>query len=77
MEPAWTPQIISALSEVRVTDIIAGPCAAHSFFITDNGQLFGLGNCAILMVLIIFVTCILALLFNYNWLFVFKICIGI
>ncbi|KAL5256114.1 hypothetical protein ACHWQZ_G011354 [Mnemiopsis leidyi] len=44
VEPAWTPQIISALSEVRVTDIIAGPCAAHSFFITDKGKLFGLGR---------------------------------
>ena len=44
IEPAWTPQVMGALADVRVTDIIAGPCAAHSFFITDKGQLYGIGT---------------------------------
>lgn len=44
VEPAWEPQIIGALSGVRVTDILSGPCATHTFFITDEGRLFGLGR---------------------------------
>lgn len=42
--PAWEPQVIGALSDVRVTDIIAGHCGAHSFFITDDHKLFGIGR---------------------------------
>lgn len=44
VEPAWEPQIVGALSGVRITDIIAGPSATHSFFISDDGKLFGLGR---------------------------------
>ena len=44
VEPAWEPQIVGALSGVRITDIIAGPSATHSFFISDDGKLFGLGE---------------------------------
>ena len=43
VEAAWEPQIIGALAGLRITDVIAGPCATHSFFITDDGRLFGLG----------------------------------
>ena len=36
--------MVSALSDVRVTKIITGNQAAHSFFITDEGKLYGLGR---------------------------------
>eukprot|EP00116_Pleurobrachia_bachei_P007051 sb/3467313/ len=44
VEPAWSPQIISALRDVRITQIITGNQAAHSFFISTEAKLYGLGR---------------------------------
>jgi len=44
VEAVWRPAVISALADYRIADVVSGPLAAHSFFITKDGLCLGLGR---------------------------------
>lgn len=44
----WGPHRYGSLSDVQVSSVVSGPCAAHSLLITTEGKLWSWGRNAIL-----------------------------
>lgn len=42
----WGPHRYGCLSDVQVSFVVAGPCAAHSLLMTTEGKLWSWGKCS-------------------------------
>lgn len=41
----WGPHRYGCLNDVQVSNVVSGPCAAHSLLITTEGKLWSWGMC--------------------------------
>lgn len=41
----WGPHRYGCLNDVQVSNVVSGPCAAHSLLITTEGKLWSWGKC--------------------------------